>query len=270
MNQEEVEKIITEACDRGTKIYLVDRDMRGIDLSGMDLSWAIMTGAILMGANLEGANLNNTILERAHLSGARMKGATMIGADLINAYLMGADLRGADFTNADLTGANLMYANLMDANLTRADLRGAILNHAILMDADLMDVRPWNTDLMYADLRGAKNIPEIIHVVTNIVPEEGEIIGWKQLQYGLIAKLLIPAEAKRSNATGRKCRAEYARVLAIYDGEKDVSLGISQHDNNLIYRVGETVYCDRWDDDRWNECSGGIHFFITRCEAENY
>jgi len=30
------------------------------------------------------------------------------------------------------------------------------------------------------------------------------------------------------------------------------------------------VRCDKWDDDRWNECSGGIHFFLTRAEAEAY
>ena len=36
------------------------------------------------------------------------------------------------------------------------------------------------------------------------------------------------------------------------------------------YRVGETVRPDKWDENRFNECSNGIHFFITRIEAENY
>ena len=26
----------------------------------------------------------------------------------------------------------------------------------------------------------------------------------------------------------------------------------------------------KWDEDRWNECANGIHFFITREEAEAY
>jgi len=34
-----------------------------------------------------------------------------------------------------------------------------------------------------------------------------------------------------------------------------------------VYTVGEMVYPDSWDDNRWNECSHGIHFFINRQEA---
>jgi hypothetical protein len=41
-------------------------------------------------------------------------------------------------------------------------------------------------------------------------------------------------------------------------------------DYAFIYQVGATVYPDSWDEDRWNECSHGIHFFITRKEAEEY
>ena len=36
-----------------------------------------------------------------------------------------------------------------------------------------------------------------------------------------------------------------------------------------MYEVGKEVVADSFDDDRWNECSHGIHFFITRNEAEN-
>jgi hypothetical protein len=79
-------------------------------------------------------------------------------------------------------------------------------------------------------------------------------------------KLKIPAKAKRSNATGRKCRAEYVKVLDVIGG----TVGISQHDENTKYVVGKTVKCNTWDDNRWNECSGGIHFFLTKLEAERY
>lgn len=47
-------------------------------------------------------------------------------------------------------------------------------------------------------------------------------------------------------------------------------VGISTHDNKTEYRKGAIVRCHEWDDNRWNECSGGIHFFITRAEAEAY
>ena len=79
-------------------------------------------------------------------------------------------------------------------------------------------------------------------------------------------KLLVGKKAKRSNATGRKCRAEYVKVLAVIGAE----VGISKHDNKTEYRAGAIVQCDKWEEDRWVECGGGIHFFITRIEAENY
>ena len=44
----------------------------------------------------------------------------------------------------------------------------------------------------------------------------------------------------------------------------------SGHDSGFIYKPGERVRCHEWDEDRFEECSGGIHHFITRIEAENY
>ena len=44
----------------------------------------------------------------------------------------------------------------------------------------------------------------------------------------------------------------------------------SLHDPSFIYRVGETVKPDRYDDDVRVECTSGIHFFITKPEAESF
>lgn len=38
----------------------------------------------------------------------------------------------------------------------------------------------------------------------------------------------------------------------------------------LTYRVGEMVYPDAFDENRWNECSNGIHFFTNKQYAINY
>jgi len=105
--------------------------------------------------------------------------------------------------------------------------------------------------------------------MTSITPE-GDLIGYKKCRGGnggfCIVKLKIPMEAKRSNASGRKCRAEWAEVISI-DGS---DVGISSHDGETEYRAGAKVVANKWDDNRWNECSTGIHFFITREEAEAY
>ena len=44
----------------------------------------------------------------------------------------------------------------------------------------------------------------------------------------------------------------------------------SDYDGDFVYRVGETVEVPDFDDNRWNECAAGIHFFITRDEAVKY
>ena len=85
-------------------------------------------------------------------------------------------------------------------------------------------------------------------------------------------KLEIPEDAKRSSATTRKCRCSKAKVVSItgIKSGKDYGAAFSQRDSGFTYRVGETVVPDSFDEDRWNECSNGIHFFITKQEAIDY
>ena len=166
-----------------------------------------------------------------------------------------ADLRGADLSYADLRGANLR-----DANLSYADLRGANLR-----DADLRGANLSGANLRYADLENVQ-YDESTTFFALQCPEEGAFVGWKNCQHGVIVKLLIPEDAKRSSATSRKCRASKAVVLEVIGADE----GLSHHDTDFVYKVGEEVVADSFDDDRWNECSHGIHFFITRKEAENY
>ena len=162
---------------------------------------------------------------------------------------MKANLCGANLCEADLYGANLRGADLYGANLRRADLRGA--------------------DLRGADLRGAEKIPFIPYAC----PDFGMFIGFKKARDNLIVVLEIPEDAKRLSATGRKCRCDKARVLEIQnlDGTKSDKIeAVSQYDEDFIYRVGEIVSVPDFCEDRWNECSEGIHFFINRQEAVDY
>ena len=185
------------------------------------------------------------------------------------ANLRYADLSYADLSYADLSYADLSSANLSSADLSYADLSYADLSSANLSSADLSYADLSSANLRYANLRYAENNEWAAALVT-IVPD-GDIIGWKKLKGDLIAKLLIPANAKRSNATGRKCRAEYAKVLEIWNGEESVKSGESSYEDGFMYIVGKTIKPSQpFDDNRWDECSTGIHFFITRLEAEKY
>ena len=87
-------------------------------------------------------------------------------------------------------------------------------------------------------------------------------------------KLRIP-EAARRTATpiGRKCRAEFAEVLSIEDRDGSraaIDKVMSRRGGGLFYCVGETVRPDAYDDDPRVECTNGIHFFLTRKEAEEW
>ena len=176
---------------------------------------------------------------------------------------MKADLCDANLCYADLRCADLRDANLCGTNLRGADLRGANLRGVDLCDADLRDA-----DLYYADLRGAKNLPFIPYVC----PDTGSFIGYKKAS-NMIIKLEITEDAKRTSATTRKCRCNKAKVLGIYDynhnllEDKEVA---SDRDKDFIYRVGEVAEVKDFDEDRWNECSTGIHFFINFQEAVKY
>ena len=224
----------------------------------------------LCGANLHGADLSYACLHGADLSYACLHGADLRGAYLHGANLCGANLHGANLCGADLRGADLRHADLCDACLHGADLRGADLHGANLCDADLCHV----------DLRDANHV-ELSIAKTSILPDESDIIGWKKAYVDdtmppkpVIVKLLIPADAQRSNGTGRKCRASTARVLDLQDKQGNSlppdTTAYSEYDTDFTYKKGETVHVENFDTNRWNECAPGIHFFITRIEAVAY
>ena len=180
-----------------------------------------------------------------------------------------ADLHGANLWDADLRNANLMGANLMSVNLICANLLGANLCRANLRDADLSDANLRGANLWDADLSGVKNIPFLPQLI--ICPPEGSFTAYKKLADSCIAKLLIPEDARRSNATTRKCRCDKALVVAIYDNNgNEIKHGFSRHDDTFHYEVGQMVRVDNFDENRWNECSTGIHFFMSKEEAIDY
>lgn len=183
------------------------------------------------------------------------------------AVLMGANFKGADLEGADLEGANLRCAGLRGANLRGANLRGADLWSANLRGADFRGADLRDADLEYAFTDGMKTDAETKINWPMKCPETGSFVGWKKAD-GYVIRLEIPEDAERSSATTNKCRASMARVLEILnmDGTNaDVTKARSCW--RKVYKLGEMVYPDDWDYNRWNECSHGIHFFMTRDEA---
>jgi uncharacterized protein YjbI with pentapeptide repeats len=250
---------------------LSSANLRYANLRYADLSSANLRSANLRSADLRSANLRSANLRYADLSYADLSNADLSNADLRSADLRSANLRSADLSNADLSNANLSYADLSNANLSNANLSNANLSNANLSNADLSSANLSYANLSNADLRYLKHNECTVFLLPQC-PSEGSFISWKKVG-GKIVKLLVTDDAKRSSATTLKCRCSKAKVLGIenLDGTDSGLTEIkSNHDDNFIYRVGEIVEVDNFDEDRFNECSTGIHFFIARESAVAY
>lgn len=272
------------AEEGGVRANLQGVNLQGIDLHKADLRGANLCGADLRESNLCEANLSTTNLweanlHKANLYEANLSEAILYGANLFKVNLCKANLCETNLSCARLFGANLSETNLYKTNLWRADLRwsnlckanllGSNLRNADLRGADLREAKLQETELYGACLWEATNIPYI----PLACPERGSFTAFKKCgEY--IVELLIPADAKRSSATTRKCRASYAKVLSIttLDGEiaKTDKVMNSIYSSDTVYKVGEYVYPDAFDENRWYECSHGIHFFVNRQEAVEY
>jgi hypothetical protein len=167
--------------------------------------------------------------------------------------------RGKSLRGANLSGANLSDADLSDANISGANLRGADLSDANISGADLSDANISGADLRGADLIGATW--DYMTIGIHAAPQ-GELIVYKKLAGGTISTLKVPHDAKRLWATTRKMRVSKALVLS---GE-----GVSGYDPKFVYKVGEWVEVANFDDNRWIECSFGIHCFLTIEEAQEW
>ena len=281
-----IKKTVEEAVRQKVDLFYVD--FYGADLSFANLKGAHLNNAYLSFANLKGAHLNNAYVCNADLSfailcSANLKEANLSEANLNYANFYGADLRCSQLNKASLNNADLFKANLYGADLSNTDFSYAKFNGADLSCTNLSGANLCCANFSYADLSNSvfhNTLIDQAYFVTakNIPPlpmnlPSGEFIGWKKLENGLIAKLKILKDSKCSRATGDKCRCDKALVLEfqnINGSKADLVVYTNTKFINCTYKVGEVVYADSWDNNRWNECSHGIHFFMDRETAVDY
>ncbi len=290
---------------RGRQACLKEMDLEGADLSGVDLSYADLSGAYLAkaklaeakltGARLVGASLPDSDLTRANLDGAQMSGVQIMHACLEEASMQSALIRGSvlwdsNFKGANLQGAILTASELCDctfegANLVSADLYCTNLDNTVFKGANLEDARlVYATYEYYADFTNA-NLTGVDFSECDLdeeklkgavgfhphmrCPEEGSFIAWKQCREGRIVKLLIPRHAKRTGAAAYCCRASEALVLDIRNPENEpCEEAVSLINKDFIYRKGGMAYPKEAFDEHLLTDGSGIHFFLTRREAE--
>ena len=166
-----------------------------------------------------------------------------------------ADLYSTNVDYAKFTGASLKYARLKYADW---------IYYADFTNADVTGVDFSDCDLNEESFAGAIGFHPYMRC-----PEEGPFIAWKKCRDDHIVKLLIPADAMRTGASRYDCRASKARVLAIWNQDNEpCEEAVSCADEDFVYRKGETAYPEEAFDDRLLTDGSGIHFFLTRTEAE--
>ena len=236
----------------GEKAVFSNKNLQGIDFSGANLQKAVFSGA-----NLQGAIFCDANLQEAEFIGANLQEAVFCDANIHDSYFYDAELHEAIFS-----GANLQKANFIGANLSGVSF----------YNANLQEVNICNANLCGADLRRARLNNIKYNIYTSFFalqcPEKGSFIAYKKIG-NYIVELLIPEDAKRSSATTRKCRASKAKILFIedIDSGKEIKKIYSNYNETIAYKVGKTIEVKDFDEDRWNECLTGIHFFMTKQEA---
>ena len=209
------------------------------------------TNLILENMNLENYDLSDMNFSHSNFINVNLSNVNFCSSQLVNVLLDDCDLQ-----NANLKNANLERASLRRANLTKVDISGARLYAAVLENASL-------DDIIFDD----KTENFCIHC-----PEQGAFVAYKKGLDNLIIKLLIPSDARRVSSTMNCCRCDKAKVLEIknFEGTKFFDEAWSTVAENFCYKLGEWVYAENFNEDRWYDSTGGIHFWMTEDEAKAY
>lgn len=255
-------------------------DIRDAEFNNCNMDAADFTDAIFHNVRFINCSLNDSIFDQTALSGCSFLRSLAVCASFNKAHIQesGFDkmdlgrtsfaealIHTTDFQSVDLSMADFYRASFRDTNMEKSNLR------CTFEKADMSGLKFQSCNFEGIMLKDAINVPYI----PMTCPETGSFIGYKKAIGGVIIELEIPGDAKRSSANGRKCRCNKAYVRAIYKrnniGEwTEITEARSKFDPNFVYKVGEMVKVDNFDENRWNECAPGIHFFISKQEAIDY
>ena len=253
--------------------YIKQEDLSHAILDGADFSFSCIFGSDLAGAglhraNFENAHINMVLFHRADLTEANLKKAVFEACNFTGTFLASASAYDAAFSYCEFSGTDLTNVNFGKARFELVGFCHSDITKANFENSIIYEIFTNQTDLNEAD-----NLPYI----PMTCPEEGSFTAWKVCRtigkdQKVIVKLYIPEDALRVSSTGRKCRTNKAFVEEIQDLEGNKlrnRKARSDYDKNFIYTVGKKV-TTKFDENRFHECSSGIHFFINKSEAINY
>jgi len=230
ISAEELKTLISESTE-GNRPEFKECEFRDMDLTGWKLD-----------------NMDFTL---SSFQNVILNGVDFSGGSVENALFDGCPMHGAGFRNANMRTASFRYCDMGECDIRGADLYGAVLEYAnlegIISDEDTKWFR--------------------LHC-----PEKGAFLAYKKCVNDRLVQLLVPADAKRTSATRPSCRCNKAKVLTIksFDFQQNFDEAWSLVDENFVYRKGQWVEVKNFNEDRWQDSTTGIHFWLTREEAKAY
>lgn len=247
----------------GTRARFEDVTFQGT-FKDFDFSQVSFENVTAKYASFENCKFNNANFENCSFEQADFDNCEFVDCEVdTGVSFNSAGFDKCNFDEAHLFGADFSEACFFNCTFVKANLNNADFRNAEFNDCNL-------TNISYDELTAG---------IALACPEKGAFTAFKKahLYSGdrCIVELLVPADAKRSSATSRKCRVSKAKVVAVYKFDDGVYTPVkvnaySNHTNSFVYKLGSTVSVKNFDKNRWNECSTGIHCFITMREAELY
>ena len=185
-----------------------------------------------------------------------------------------------EFLNCYGVDVNFRYTALDESVISNTTINSSKMFATSFADASIKDSDFSCCRFNYCNFNRS-DIENTVICTESHVPDTGSFIGWKKAvicgddptcDKRCIIKLCIPDDAQRSNASGSKCRASAAYVEDIQDidGNSIDVVACSVYDNGFKYEKGKTVTEKHFDDNPYEECAPGIHFFLNRDSAVNY
>lgn len=219
------------------------------------------------------STIKNVLMDDLGIASCTLKFCRVQNSKFNKLYLKKVRFESVEFRNVDFTGCRFYDCIFESCSFYACNFNEAIISDKLFKSCSF----DYNTLF-----------------IRQVCPENGSYIGYKKaytfavdkkkdpitdilypvsVDYlPVIVKLRITDDSKRSSATSKKCRASKCEVVSITNIHETVSynLAFSSHDPSFVYEVGKVIEVEDFDEDRWNECSTGIHHFLNREDAVDY
>ena len=256
----------------GTGYRFFDLDYSYVLLNKPELDKSIWDGCDLRRSLINLGNIRNALFRQCDMTFATIHNTAVIDTEFLDVKFTKATIDASTFIKCRFNGVYFDYcfldrASFVNCRFEECSFCGVNANPGVFDISCSFEGGSPDTGKPYIPMA---------------CPDEGAFFGYKKVRvisggavFPGIAKLYIPDVADRSSGTGRKCRCQFARVMSITGAtsetkNEEFEEAISFFDPHFHYHVGSMVYPDAWDEDRWNECSHGIHFFMNKQEALDY